>query len=154
MLSGSIVQINLSTGGLPKRPVREAFLSPIGFEGDLQAHPQIHGGPRKAALIIPSEITDELIARGFPLFYGALGENLTTRGLDIRQLRPGMRLTCGQAFIELTQLRKPCGQLDVYGAELPRAIEDDPVLGGFYASIVQPGLVRVGDIIAVSDTAV
>ncbi len=154
MLTGTVVQVNVSLGGLPKRPVREALLSPTGFKGDMQAHPAIHGGPLKAVLLIPAEVTDELIARGFPLFYGALGENLTTRGLDIRELRPGMRLRCGAAIIELTQLRKPCPELDIYGKALSRAMEDDPPLGGYYARVVQPGLVRVEDIIAVQDVAV
>ena len=53
----------------------------------LQNHPQIHGGPRKAVLIVASEVVDELTARGYPLFYGALGENLTTSGLSIRDIR-------------------------------------------------------------------
>jgi MOSC domain-containing protein YiiM len=154
VLTGSIVQINVSPSGLPKRPVREATLTPLGFAGDAQAHPDVHGGPLKAVLLIPAEITDELAARGFPLFYGALGENLTTRGLDIRELRAGMRLRLPDAMIELTQLRKPCAELDIYGAALSRAIEDDPPLGGYYARVVRAGTVKVNDIISVSDVAV
>jgi MOSC domain-containing protein YiiM len=154
VLSGTIVQVNLSPGGLPKRPVRGARLTPLGFEGDLHAHPSIHGGERKAVLLIPAEVTDDLISRGFPLSYGALGENLTTRGLDVRALRPGMRFQCGEAVLELTLLRKPCLNLDVYGLELKRVIAQDPPLGGFYAAVVRPGLVRVDDPIAVIDVAV
>jgi MOSC domain-containing protein YiiM len=154
VLSGTVLQVNVSPGGLPKRPVPEARLTPLGLEGDRHAHPDIHGGERKAVLLIPSEVTDDLIARGFPLFYGALGENLTTRGLDVRALRPAMRFQCGEALIELTVLRKPCLNLDVYGPELKRVIAGDPPLGGFYASVVRPGLVRVDDIIAVESIAV
>ncbi|HWR54558.1 MAG TPA: MOSC domain-containing protein [Bryobacteraceae bacterium] len=153
-MNGTILQVNISPGGLPKRPVREALLSPLGFEGDAHAHPKIHGGPAKAILLIPSELTDLLIARGFPLFYGALGENLTTQGIDIRSLMPRMRLRCGAAVIETTQLRRPCNSLDVYGASLRPVIEADPALGGWYASVVIPGHVRGGDPVAVLDVAV
>ncbi len=161
-MRGLVVQINLSPGGLPKRPVAEALLTPLGFEGDDQAHPGVHGGPFKALLLGTAEATDDLIVRGFPLFYGALGENLTTRGLDRRELRRGMRFRVGQAVIELTEFRTPCAALDVYGRELRRLIPgegaqpSDPAwaMGGFYASVVEPGWVRAGDIICLVDAAV
>jgi MOSC domain-containing protein YiiM len=161
-VQGLVLQVNLSPGGLPKRPVREAFLTPLGFEGDSVAHPAVHGGPDKAALLIAAEAIEELTARGFPLFYGALGENLTTNGLDRRELRIGMRLRAGDAFIELRRLRKPCAELDVYGPALRDALfreetapgDPDWGMGGFYASVVRPGWVRAGAIISVVDVAV
>jgi MOSC domain-containing protein YiiM len=161
-MRGLILQVNLSIGGLPKRPVGEAFLTPLGFEGDAVAHPGLHGGPDRAVLLAAAEAVDELAARGYPLFYGAMGENLTTRGLDRAELRPGLRLRAGQAVIELTRLRTPCASLDVYGPGLKREIfrqdarPGEPVWGmaGFYASVVRPGWVRTGDIICVVDTAV
>jgi MOSC domain-containing protein YiiM len=153
-MRGTIVQVNLSPGGVPKRPVAEAFLSPLGFEGDLHAHPQIHGGAGKAVLLIASEVIDGLIAQGHPLFYGALGENLTTRGIDARALTAGLRFRAGEAVIELTKLRRPCANLEVYGPELVRAIAADPPLGGWYASVVRPGWVRANDIISVVDALV
>ncbi|HEY1206476.1 MAG: MOSC domain-containing protein [Bryobacteraceae bacterium] len=161
-MRGLVLQINLSPGGLPKRPVPEAYLTPLGFQGDGVAHPAVHGGPEKALLLVTAETTDELVARGFPLFYGALGENLTTRGLDRRDMRGGMRFRAGQALIELTRPRTPCTSLDVYGPELRRLIPgkdappSDPAwaMGGFYASVAEPGWVRAGDIIWVVDAAV
>jgi MOSC domain-containing protein YiiM len=153
-VTGTVLQVNLSRGGLPKRPVAEAFLTPLGFEGDSVAHPSIHGGLRKAVLLIASEAVDELVERGFPLFYGALGENLTTRGLDRRALRPGMRLRVGEAVLEITKLRTPCRTLDAYGPAIQEAIREDSTLGGFYASVTQPGWVRANDIITVVDVAV
>lgn len=161
-MRGLILQINLSPGGIPKRPVPEAYLTPLGFEGDDHAHPAVHGGAQKAVLLAAAESVDDLVARGIPLFYGALGENLTTRGIERRDLRRGMRFRAGQAVIELTKPRTPCSALEVYGPELKRAIpgagaepsDPDWASGGFYASVVEPGWVRAGDIIWVVDAAV
>ncbi len=164
-MQGTVVQISLSPGGLPKWPATEAYLTPLGFQGDGVAHPNVHGGPQRAVLLIGAEVTDELTARGYPLFYGALGENLTTRGLDRRQIRPGQRFRVGGAVVEITKPRGPCSALDVYGAELKNEIYDQAVkagdsasprwgLSGFYAAVVKPGWVRTNDIIRVLDEAV
>jgi len=157
-LTGTILQIGISRGGIPKRPVPEAILTPLGVEDDAHAHPEIHGGPRQAVLLITSETIAELARRGFPVYYGALGENLTTQGIDRRLLRAGQRYRAGAAVIELTKVRGPCATLDVYGPEIKGAIYDSQVkagdfasprwaLSGFYAAVVQPGLVRANDII-------
>ena len=114
-MTGTILQINVSPGGIPKRPIVEATVTAEGIHGDSWAHPNIHGGPNKALLLITSEGIDELVAQGFPLFPGALGENLTTTGLDRRQMRAGQRYRAGEVFLELTKLRAPCETLDVYG---------------------------------------
>ncbi|HXK06035.1 MAG TPA: MOSC domain-containing protein [Verrucomicrobiae bacterium] len=158
--SGVIVQVNISRGGLPKRPVGEGFITPLGIDGDLQAHPEIHGGPRQAVLIIAGETVDELRARGYPLFYGAMGENLTTRGLAIRDIRIGDQVRAGGALLEITKPRGPCSALDVYGASLRNEVYDRKVqerdhtsprwgMSGFYASVIEPGPVREGDMIRV-----
>ncbi|HVP45744.1 MAG TPA: MOSC domain-containing protein [Bryobacteraceae bacterium] len=157
-MTGTVVQVNLSRGGVPKRPVTEAVLTPLGLEGDVQAHPEIHGGPPRAVLLIAAEVIDDLILRGYPIYYGALGENLTTRGIDRRLLRVGQRYRVGQALIELTKVRGPCSQLDVYGAPIKAEIYDDRVksgditaprwaMSGFYAAVVGTGLIRANDII-------
>jgi len=156
---GSILQINVSRGGLPKRPVPEAQLTPAGLTGDSVAHPQVHGGLRKAVLIVSAESIDDLIAHGYPLFYGALGENLTTRGLDRRRMRSGQRYRAGGALLELTTLRIPCSALDVYSPDLKRELyerdmqPDHPAWarGGFYAAVIEPGQVRTNDIILLVD---
>ena len=158
--SGSILQVSISAGGLPKRAIEEGLITPLGIEGDLHAHPDIHGGPRKAILIIASEVVDELSARGYPLFYGAMGENLTTRGLTIRDIRIGDQIRAGGVLLEITQPRGPCSALDVYGESLKMDVYDrkvkerDPTsphwgMSGFYASVLEPGPVRAGDAIMV-----
>ena len=159
-MQGCIVQVSTSLGGLPKRAIPGGLITPLGLEGDLHAHPDIHGGPRKAVLLASAEAIDDLTARGYPLFYGALGENLTTRGIDVRQIRIGDRLRAGGALLEITQPRGPCSALDVYGASLKTEIYDarvkalDPAsphwgMAGWYAAVIEPGLVRPEDIIAV-----
>src|SRR5215469_7141494 len=100
-MTGSIIQINISPGGIPKRSISEATVTAEGIRGDSWAHPDIHGGPNQALLLITAEGIDELVAQGFALFPGALGENLTIRGIDRRALRAGQRFRAGQVFLEL-----------------------------------------------------
>jgi MOSC domain-containing protein YiiM len=130
----------------------------MGIVGDAWRYP-FHGGRRKAILLITVEGIDELVSQGVALFPGALGENLTTRGLDRHQMRLGQRIQVGGAAIELTQVRLPCSTLDIYGSGIQAAIYDAGVqagdpgsprwgLSGFYASVVQPGIIRAGDPIA------
>ena len=158
---GVVLQIAVSSGGgVPKRPVREAVVTAEGLAGDSWRHPQFHGGPKRALLLITAEGIDEVTAQGFPLFYGALGENITARGLDRRALRLGQRLQIGEIVIELRQLRIPCSTLDVYGAGIQAALYDKRTqvgdvssprwgLSGFYASVATEGTVRTGDPIAI-----
>jgi MOSC domain-containing protein YiiM len=164
-VTGSIVQVSISRGGIPKLPIPEGFVTPHGIEGDRWAHPQIHGGPRQAVLLICSEVVDELAAKGYRVFYGALGENLTTRGLDRREMRAGQRYRVGEAFIELTKVRAPCSTLDVYGESIKAEIYDKQVkagdpgsprwaMSGFYAAILRAGMVRRDDIITLVDQVV
>jgi MOSC domain-containing protein YiiM len=157
-VTGTIIQINTSLGGVPKRPVDETVLTPLGPETDRHAHPRIHGGHEKAVLIMDAETIDALAARGYPVFYGAMGENLTVRGLDRRQLRAGQQFRAGGALIELTRIRTPCANLDIYGPDIKAEIYDpqvkagDPTsprwaMSGFYARVLTPGPVRTNDII-------
>ncbi len=161
-MTGIILQINISRGGLPKYPVPEAVVTPLGIEGDAVRNTQFHGGPDKALLLVCSEVVDELIAQAFPLFYGALGENLTLKGIDRREMRPGQRYRTGEVFLELTGIRIPCRALDVYDPALKIAIFDAAVkagdvrsprwgMSGFYASVIQPGTIRQSDIISLVD---
>jgi MOSC domain-containing protein YiiM len=160
--AGSVLQVSISRGGVPKRAIPEGDLGPLGIAGDEHAHPEFHGGPRQAVLLISSEAIAELTALGYPLYPGALGENITTVGIDRAQWRSGQRWRVGQAIVEFTRLRVPCDQLSVYGPGIQRAVYDAQVrdgdtssprwaMGGFYASVVQPGIIRPGDPISLLD---
>jgi MOSC domain-containing protein YiiM len=164
-MRGSVVQISVSRGGLPKYSIPEATVHRLGIEGDGHAHPHYHGGPRQALLLIMEESLDELGAAGYQLYPGAMGENITTRGLDRKQLRLGQRFRVNQVLIELTKIRVPCAALDVYGPEIKKDIYDPQVkagdhtsprwgLSGFYASVLQGGEIRTQDIIEFIDQAV
>src|ERR1700676_1148171 len=108
-MTGSILQINVSKGGVPKRAVPEALVTSLGMEGDGHAHPELHGGPERAVLLITAEGIEELAAQGFPVTYGSLGENLTTRGIGRRDWRAGQRWHIGaEVIIEITKRRSPC----------------------------------------------
>jgi len=131
---GEIIQVSVSRGGVPKRAVAEAMITPAGVEGDSWAHPQIHGGPDQKVLIISAEVIDELAGRGFPVFYGAFGENLTVRGTDVSLLRAGQTWLAGDALLELTKVRKPCATLDVYGPGIQDAIYNAAVKAGDFGS--------------------
>ncbi len=155
-MTGVVVQVSISPGGVPNHPIDEGHLTKTGIIGDGWRHPAFHGTPQRAILLITSQGIDELAAHGFPVYYGALGENITTRGLDRRSLRTGQRFQAGEAVIELTELRLPCGTLSVYGPGIQAAIYDaraqagdatSPVWGmsGFYASVAESGIVRPGD---------
>jgi MOSC domain-containing protein YiiM len=155
-VTGAIVQVSISKGGVPKNAIERAEVSARGIAGDAWRHPQIHGIPKRAILLITHEGLDEIRAIGFPVDPGALGENLTTRGIDRRAVRIGDRFRCGTAVIQMTELRVPCNTIRVYGKGIDRAIFDlramqadpsSPVWGlsGFYASVKEPGVVCAGD---------
>ena len=161
----SVLQISVSPGGVPKRPIPAGIVTSLGIAGDGHANPQVHGGPRQAILIITSEGIGELKEQGFPLYHGALGENLTTQGLDRRAVRIGQRYRIGQVLLEITKLRSPCENLNPYGPGIHKAVYDQEVqagnpasprwgLGGFYASVLQAGTLHPGDPIhLLNDTA-
>ena len=160
-MTGTIVQLSIGPGGVPNHAIGEGTLQTNGIAGDAWRHP-FHGGPKKAILLITAEGIDALAAQGFAVYHGALGENLTTLGLDRRLLRLGQRFRAGQAIIQLTQVRFPCDTLSAYGKGIQAAMFDalsqacdatSPVWGmsGFYASVVEPGILRPGDPIALLD---
>jgi MOSC domain-containing protein YiiM len=158
-VTGTVVQLSVSRGGVPKRAIQAADLSARGVAGDSWRYP-FHGGRRRAVLLVTLEGIEALVAEGFPLFPGALGENFTTRGLDRHQLRLGQRLRVGDAEIVLTEVRTPCATIGHYGKGIQAAMFDAQVqsgdhgsprwgLSGFYASVAQPGTVRAGEAIVV-----
>lgn len=106
--------------------------------------------------LLHAELFDELVGRGFAVFPGELGENVTTSGLDLLALPTGTRLVLGaQAEIELTGLRNPCSQIGRFQPGLCAAVLDHDAAGalvrkaGVMAVVLRGGEVRAGDTILV-----
>ncbi len=114
-------------------------MAPLGILGDGHRF-RLHGGPEKALLILASEVIDALRAEGWPVFYGALGENLTTQGLDYRNWRAGQRFRIGQVLVELTAPREPCRTLNPYGRGIQTRLRKNPGEAGFYATVLVGGI--------------
>jgi MOSC domain-containing protein YiiM len=137
--AGRILQINISpAGGVPKTSVAQAEINSLGIVGDGHRY-RLHGGPEKALLLLAAEVVDVLCAEGWPLFYGALGENLTTRGLDHNSWQAGRRFRCGEVLIELTTAREPCNTLNPYGRGIQKRLLKNPGESGFYAAVLASG---------------
>jgi len=105
--------------------------------------------------LLGAELLDELVAQGFRVAPGVLGENVTTRDVDLLALPTGTRLEFGDASLEVTGLRNPCVQLDKYQDGLMRAVLDRDPDGrlirraGVMAVVLRDGVVRPGDPIVV-----
>jgi|SRR5262245_61285761 len=106
--------------------------------------------------LLHAELFDELRASGFVLQPGAIGENVTTRGLDLLALPQGARLRLGsEAVVEITGLRNPCRQIDAFAPGLTAAVLGRDPQGrlirkaGVMASVIAGGDVRPGDAITV-----
>jgi len=158
-MAGQILQLSASKGGVPKYPVLAAEVGPVGILGDIQQNTKYHGGPRQALLWITSEGLEELAAAGFPVYPGALGENVTTTGVDRLSVRLGQQWRMGEVIVEVTKMREPCFKLDPFGPGIQKAVYDAEVkrgdhssprwgLAGFYLSIVKPGSFAPGDPVA------
>jgi MOSC domain-containing protein YiiM len=106
--------------------------------------------------LIHAELHDELRENGFEVEPGQIGENVTTRGIDLLALPAGTRLSLGDdAVVEVTGLRNPCVQLDGFKRGLQKAVLDRDEEGrlvrkaGVMSVVVAGGEVRPGDPITV-----
>ena len=106
--------------------------------------------------LIHAELHDELLAAGFGVSAGDMGENLTTRGIDLLALPTGTRLRLGEtAVVEVTGLRNPCVQLNgiqpgLMAATLARDEEGKLIRkAGIMGVVLAGGEVRPGDAIGV-----
>jgi MOSC domain-containing protein YiiM len=102
--------------------------------------------------LVHAELLDELTAKGYDVRAGLLGENVTTRGVDLLALPTGTRLRLGPAAVlEVTGLRNPCHQIDdcrpgVLREVLDRAADGGVVRrAGVMAVVVRGGAVTRGD---------
>jgi MOSC domain-containing protein YiiM len=145
---GVIVSINVSRGGVPKRPVLEVLASPSGLEGDGQRDRRHHGGPDRALCLYSMERIEALQREGHSIAPGTTGENLTIRGLDWDAIVPGVRLRAGGVTMEVTAYASPCKSIrPSFADENSNRISQQlhPGWSRVYARVVEPGELRVGD---------
>lgn len=149
-LEAAVVAVCVSTGGVPKRPVDRAELTPDGLVGDGRDHEK-HRRTDRAVSIQDLELLDQLVAEGYPVAPGIMGENLTVRGLQVQELSVGDRLHFQNGpVLELASVRKPCYVLDVIHAKLKEV-----VVGrcGFLCRVVQTGTFWPGQQVTVQRLA-
>jgi MOSC domain-containing protein YiiM len=109
--------------------------------------------------LIHAELFDELAAKGFVVRPGDLGENVTTRGIDLLGLVAGTRLKVGEAVLRVTGLRNPCAQIDDFCPGLLKEMVEKRPDGslirkcGVMAVVERDGEIGVGDAIAIAAPA-
>lgn len=142
------------------------LLAGLGVEGDahlgvtVKHRSRVARDPSQPNLrqvhLIHDELYDELRAGGFAVQAGNLGENVTTRGVDLLGLPTGALLRLGdEAVVEITGLRNPCVQIDGFQDGLLKAVLDRDEHGevvrkaGIMGIVLAGGQVRPGDRIRV-----
>jgi len=143
------------------------LLEGLGVEGDahlgttVKHRSRVQRDPATPNLrqvhLIHAELHEALALDGFSVVAGQMGENVTTRGLDLLGLPTGTRLSLGpEAVIEVTGLRNPCKQLEGIQPGLMAAVLDRDEHGhlirkaGIMAVVLRSGDVGPGDTIVVA----
>ena len=142
----------------------------LGIEGDahmgetVKHRSRVRRDPSQPNLrqvhLIHSELHHELRTAGFDMSAGQMGENITTRGVDLLGLPAGTLLHLGStAIVEVTGLRNPCTQLDGIQPGLMAAVlgrDEDGSLtrkAGIMSIVRADGEVAPGDSITVEPPA-
>ena len=121
----AVVGLSIDDGHhFSKRAVeRVTMVAGVGIEGDVHAGPlvqhrsRVRVDPNQPNLRQVHLIDDAVFAvaasAGFEIDHGDLGENVTVSGLDVHGLAVGTMLRLGEsAFVAVTGLRNPCGQIN------------------------------------------
>ncbi|MBX7550332.1 MOSC domain-containing protein [Streptomyces sp. NPDC004232] len=150
------------------KPNRDSvrLLAGLGVEGDAHAgvtvkhRARVEQDPTRPNLrqvhLLHEELFDEVGEAGFKVAPGELGENITTRGIDLLALPVGTLLRIGdRAVVEVTGLRNPCLQIDEFQDGLLKQVVGRDAAGnvvrrtGIMSIVRESGVVRPGDPIAV-----
>lgn len=149
MSTGRILQISISAGGVPKRPVPRARVTALGLEGDEHRNTRYHGGPERALCLFAVERIRDLQAEGHAVEPGTIGENVTVEGLDWLAVEPGARLRLGaDVLVEVTRYTSPC--VNITGAfsdgDYTRVSQKrHPGWSRVYARVLRDGEIHQGD---------
>lgn len=142
-------QINVSNGGVPKRPVPGAKVSVDGMAGDDQADNKHHGGPRQTLCLYSLEVIEALQGQGHPIEPGFAGENITLSGVDWPSIESGDRFRAGDDLIfEITDPATPCSKNAGWfkdGNFRRMSHTAYPGFSRWYAIVINPGDITSGD---------
>jgi len=129
--------------GYLRRPLAEArLIAGYGIEHDRKG-----GNPKRNLNVMDEDTKAELAAEGYPTEPGALGENITLSGIDLRTLSPGVQIQLGdEAVIALVKMRTGCDQLHTVDARFP---DEGQERIGWMCRVERSGDVRVGDPVSV-----
>jgi len=148
-VTGRIVQVSVSAGGVPKTAVARAKVTAHGLEGDGHRDHEHHGGPERAVCIFAVEAIEALRAEGHPIVPGGLGENLTIAGLDWNAVVPEAILKIGDELIlQITRYTSPCVNITrsfLHGDYSRVSQKRHPGWSRVYARVLVPGAVSTGD---------
>jgi MOSC domain-containing protein YiiM len=164
MMNGTVVAVSKSATHSFSKPNQKSIRLRIGLgvEGDahmgekVQHRSRIAKDPNQPNLrqvhLIHAELHDELRERGFDIYPGQMGENITTRGIDLLSLPIGTRLHIGTtALVEVTGLRNPCYQLDDFQEGLMKAVLDRDEQGNLIRKAGVMGIVLTDGEVYVND---
>lgn len=167
-VTATVIAVSRDEGHHFSKPTHESIrlLTGLGVEGDahlgvtVQHRSRVAQDPTQPNLrqvhLIHGELHDELRAAGYEVTPGELGENVTTRGIDLLGLPVGTRLRLGaEAVVEVTGLRNPCLQIEAFRSGLLKQVvgrdEHGAVVrkGGVMGVVLTGGEVRPGDRVGV-----
>ena len=155
-MSATVVMVGASSLHGFSKQAREAItlLAGLGVRDDahcgatVQHQSRITRDPTQLNLrqvhLLHEELLIELQARGFSIKPLDLGENITTRGLDLLGLPRGARLRIGSAVVEVTGLRNPCVQIDRFRMGLKAAVLGRTIDGALMRKAGIMSVVAVG----------
>lgn len=155
--AGRVVSVNVNQGGVPKLPVSEQWVGPLGLADDRHQEPvPMHGGVYQAVCLYAMEAIERLVSEGHNAFPGAFGENLTLEGIEMGSLAEGDQLTIGAGglVIEVTWNAAPCTKQaqwfsDGRFARISHKTHANEAR--WYARVVSEGPVRLGDRVLVTE---
>ena len=150
-----LYQINVSNGGVPKRPIEQACISLKGIDGDIQKNRAVHGGVNRALCLYSFERIEALRQEGHPIEPGSSGENLTVVGLDWSYIKPGDRIRIGETLrVEVTSYADPCrhnARWFTNNDYMRISQKRHPGWSRVYAKVLAEGTVQPGDVIFIDE---
>jgi MOSC domain-containing protein YiiM len=154
--TGTLTSINLSGGGVPKKPTTVAQVSLLRVEGDAQRDLRYHGGPERAVCLYSLERIQALKAEGHPIDVGTAGENLTVSGVDWNLVVPGAKVKIGsEVALEIASFTKPCKTIResfLEGKFVRISQKLHPGWSRVYARVLTAGRIESGDRVEVVPT--